>query len=458
MQVAGSNSNNSGSISRKLTQNTVLFSYTGAYQTFTVPDYVTSMTVTATGAGGGVGNSTYVCHQGNGGTATDTFSVTPGDVYYIYVGGQATSWIGGFNGGGNGSAVCGTGGSGATDIRTTVGDLSSRILVAAGGGGCYPCCSNGDGGGGGGRNGLSGSIGCSTGVAGGATQSAGGTAGGSGGNIGTLGYGGSVTSMGAGGGGGYYGGGSANLAGGGGGSSYGPVSATIYTNIAAGNGMLSIAYDPAPTSWPTSQPSSDPTLQPTTAPTVYTPGPTHQRSASNSIYTIAGTGLADNDNSEIATTSVGLNTPRSIWQSTDGVIYFTDYDGCCVRRFSVDDFILNNVAGLCGDCNAATSNVAGTSSLLNNPIGVTGDTLGEVYIGDTSNNYVHKVSTSGILSYYFGIGLGVNAGDGSQATSASIKTPGSLWFFTAGALFVASYDGYKIRSVNKNKLAGSYAG
>jgi hypothetical protein len=68
---------------------------------------------------------------------TSTFSVTPGTFYCVYVGGLGTSsGTGGFNGGGAGGTYNGycTGGSGGTDVRTTVKVLTSRIIIAGGGG------------------------------------------------------------------------------------------------------------------------------------------------------------------------------------------------------------------------------------------------------------------------------------------------------------------------------------
>lgn len=60
------------------------FNCTGAQQTWVVPFGVNSVTIDATGARGG--NS-----GGLGAKATGTYSVTPGEALYIYVGGQGGS-------------------------------------------------------------------------------------------------------------------------------------------------------------------------------------------------------------------------------------------------------------------------------------------------------------------------------------------------------------------------------
>ncbi len=211
---------------------TVDYTYTGAVDTFVVPAGVDSIFLQVWGAQGA--NSSY--HSalgGKGGYSEGTLSVTTGELYYIYVGGQGStgsiSVNGGWNGGGGVTSSYSSGasgdhlgsGGGATDISRVGGactldsynryvrstaSYNGRVIVAGGGGGAEAVSGTAGGG-------LSG-IGTYPG-----TQNAAGAA-----NIGTasswvtlyaggLGYGVSTTgghtnhAMGACGGGGYYGGG-----------------------------------------------------------------------------------------------------------------------------------------------------------------------------------------------------------------------------------------------------------
>lgn len=115
--------------------------YTGSPQSFTVPENVTSIQVQLWGDGG----AWVACAQPSYAYVETSLTVSSGDVLWVYVGGMGQpNGIPGFNGGGNGSGSA-YGGNGASDIRTVLGDVSSRIVVAAGGGGvgyhgstCYP--------------------------------------------------------------------------------------------------------------------------------------------------------------------------------------------------------------------------------------------------------------------------------------------------------------------------------
>lgn len=203
---------------------TVTFEPKGKVQHFKVPDTVTYIEAVLCGGRAQYSTDYPYCIK-------TAFSVTPGDKYYIYVGGDGseTSSKGGFNGGGSGGETdtsFGYGGGGATDIRLFEGNMSSRIAVAGGAGGGasyyveggvagFKVGENGEGSGGETYGGFGGN------------QTKGGEGGyysqsfykGSSGGFG-FGGNGAVQSTGGGGGGGYYGGGGGANTGGGGGSSF----------------------------------------------------------------------------------------------------------------------------------------------------------------------------------------------------------------------------------------------
>ena len=246
------------------------FNFTGSMQTFTVPNCVSTVTVDARGAQGGTGSN----NGANGGRVQCVYTVTPGQVLNIFVGGQGgpmgNNAAGGFNGGGaaggaTGLTYAGSGGGGASDIRVGGVALANRIIVVGGGGGANNINGNPGVGGGltGGNVGSTGN-GCITTYATGGSQLAGGNA-----CVGsasccfftpspivaTLGIGGNgsgpATSCnsgdgGGGGGGGYYGGGGGGTySSGAGGSSYtGPgASGVVHTQgVNAGNGSVIISW------------------------------------------------------------------------------------------------------------------------------------------------------------------------------------------------------------------------
>lgn len=255
----------------------LVFSSTGAEQTFEVPAGVQSVHVVLVGGRGGTG------YQGSAGgfgaRVEGDLAVTPGTTLYVEVAGNggdashAVAGPGGFNGGGIGggavnSTFRGGGGGGASDLRTVdrngPATLASRLIVAAGAGGGGGWEGSGQGGDAG-ANGETGEGGYGGG--GGAGTATAGGAGGVNAGAGSLGQGGfgAAESEGNGGGGGagLYGGGGGGAyfrgAGGGGGSSFtGDASNASVTLDATGVPSVTITYTPDGGPGPTSQPSTQP--------------------------------------------------------------------------------------------------------------------------------------------------------------------------------------------------------
>jgi hypothetical protein len=251
------------------------FNYTGAEQSFLVPNGVSKITVVARGAAGAGYSSKARCgyHEcfGRGGRVYAIIPVRAGERLYVFVGGQGST-TGGFNGGGNPgtgpSQTGGYGGGGASDVREGGEKLHDRVLVAGGGGGqgssnyYYDNAFGGKGGGsiGGAGDGLCFSSAYSGCGGAGGTQSQGGAGGAGGkgagpeagapgnpgalrrgGNGGNGGYNPSPSGPnegggGGGGGGGYYGGGG----GGGGGAAFG----SLYGSPGGGGGGGSSYIEP----------------------------------------------------------------------------------------------------------------------------------------------------------------------------------------------------------------------
>lgn len=116
--------------------NSQRFDYTGAVQTFTVPDNVNEVRITAVGSqGGDHGNGS----PGSGASVAASFNVLPGQVLDVYVGGYTNNAGGGWpNGGDAGLNIGGDyggGGGGSSHVVETGGAFVDAWIVAAGGGG-----------------------------------------------------------------------------------------------------------------------------------------------------------------------------------------------------------------------------------------------------------------------------------------------------------------------------------
>lgn len=170
------------------------------------------------------------------------------------------------------------------------------------------------------------------------------------------------------------------------------------------------------------------------------------------IRTFAGGALLNN----VPATSVRL-TQSSAGLAVDGAgnTYFAANVWNVVFRVDaatgeVTRFAGNGTAGYSGD------NGPATSAELNGVMGVAADATGNVYIADTQNNRIRKVS-NGVITTIAGDGFSGYLGDGGPATSARLNQPFGVAVDASGNVYVADSENYVVRKVS-NGVIGTFAG
>jgi sugar lactone lactonase YvrE len=145
------------------------------------------------------------------------------------------------------------------------------------------------------------------------------------------------------------------------------------------------------------------------------------------IYTIAGSGLPGYSGDGEAATSAKLNGPYGLAVDSSGNVYFADSANYVIRKVTAKTGIISTVAGngkigYKGDGGAATS-----AELSSSPSGVALDSSGNLYIADTYNHVIRKVTVkTGIITTVAGNGTGSYSGDGGAAARAELGTPSGI--------------------------------
>ena len=115
-----------------------------------------------------------------------------------------------------------------------------------------------------------------------------------------------------------------------------------------------------------------------------------------------------------------------------GNIYIADTYNHRIRKVTVSTGIISTIAGT-GTYSYSGDNGAATSASLYSPCGVGLDTAGNVYISDTYNNRIRKVTIStGIIATIAGTGTYSYGGDNGPATSATLNYPYEVAVDSAG--------------------------
>ncbi len=174
------------------------------------------------------------------------------------------------------------------------------------------------------------------------------------------------------------------------------------------------------------------------------------------ISTVAGTGQRGYSGDGGQAVAAALNWPTGLAVDSTGNLYIADMANARIRKVSPAG-IISTVAGS-GQPGFGGDGGAATNARLNSPPGVAVDAAGNLYIADSENNRIRKVTPAGIISTVAGSGQAGFSGDSGTATAAGIGRPWGLALDRSGNLYIADTANARIRKVNPSGIITSVAG
>src|SRR5208337_173469 len=145
-----------------------------------------------------------------------------------------------------------------------------------------------------------------------------------------------------------------------------------------------------------------------------------------------------------------LNQPEGVAVDASGNLYIADTDNNRIRKISPNGIIPtvagNGIAGFSGDGGPASQ------AQLNHPEGVAVDAQGNLYIADTGNNRIRKISPNGIITTVAGNGIAGFGGDHGPASQAQLNHPEGVAVDASGNLYIADTDNDRIREVRNGVI------
>jgi len=148
-----------------------------------------------------------------------------------------------------------------------------------------------------------------------------------------------------------------------------------------------------------------------------------------------------------------FHNPHGIAIDQEGNVYTADRWSHTIRKISLDGKVttLAGVPEQSGDRDGDAQ-----QALFNEPWGLCVDRLGNIYVADTRNNKIRKITKEGIVSTYAGSGnFGTTDGQGSSATFGN---PTGLESDANGNLYVADHLTHIIRKIDQNGNVSTLAG
>lgn len=181
----------------------------------------------------------------------------------------------------------------------------------------------------------------------------------------------------------------------------------------------------------------------------------YRRPRSGSPILIAGS-YAGNYTGDNAAGRARLQDPSAVARDLAGNLYVADTGNHRIRKITPDGSVLtvagNGARGFGGDSGLALG------AQLDTPGGVAVDRLGNLYIGDTGNHRVRRVDAAGVIVTLAGTGARLRSPDGTIAARSPLDAPTSLAVDREGNLYVSETGAHSIRKISTAGILGTVVG
>ena len=151
-------------------------------------------------------------------------------------------------------------------------------------------------------------------------------------------------------------------------------------------------------------------------------------------------------------TAASFNKPKDICSDAADNIYVADYFNNKIRKITPTGVVTT----LAGSGISGSTNGTGTAASFNLPEGVCTDAIGNIYVGDTQNGKIRKITPTGIVSTFAGSGAAGSI-DGI-GTAASFSQPRGVCADALGNIYVADGANFKIRKISSTGVVSTFAG
>ncbi|MBL0308522.1 MAG: T9SS type A sorting domain-containing protein [Bacteroidetes bacterium] len=175
------------------------------------------------------------------------------------------------------------------------------------------------------------------------------------------------------------------------------------------------------------------------------------------VSTLAGTGVAGAKDG--MRDSAQFYSPSNVCVDDSGNVFVSDFSNHRIRKISFTG-VVSTIAG--SGIEGYVDGPAG-SAQFDYPRGICVDTAGNVYVSDSWNHRIRKISKSGMVSTYAGGGTSMGVGsigdlkDGLD-TAARFHTPSGLAIDHTGNIYVADAYNHRIRKISIDRIVSGVCG
>ncbi len=168
-----------------------------------------------------------------------------------------------------------------------------------------------------------------------------------------------------------------------------------------------------------------------------------RRAKDGTWSTIAGQAQAGYSGDEILALNAELNAPMGVAVGPGGSVYIADTGNNRVRRITLDSHI-HTLAGT-GEPGYTGDGGPATMAELNGPSAVAVAADGTVFVADSHNHRVRRVKPDGIIDTVAGTGWGGDGPERGLAVQVDLNNPTGLALGPDGSLYIADTGNSRVR-------------
>lgn len=172
------------------------------------------------------------------------------------------------------------------------------------------------------------------------------------------------------------------------------------------------------------------------------------------VTTLAGTSGTYGSTDGTGTAAL-FNSPKSLAGDAT-YLYVADTYNQIIRKITISSGLTATFAGYAGS--TGVTDGTGSAARFNYPFGVALDATGNLFVADTGNHTIRKITSAGVVSTFAGA-AGTSGSTDDTGTAAKFNIPaGIVWDNTTTSLFVVDSGNHTIRKITSAGVVTTFAG